>query len=95
MIDGPEGVECRYGLFDYEYTHQCQGTTEVSLIVINLRTLSIFKSWFIVDLSEIYEVLRNRYTYLRLVPGSSKPVGEIEAGDKTVLGEDGTFVEIE
>jgi Cofilin/tropomyosin-type actin-binding protein. len=22
--------ECRYGLFDFEYTHQCQGTTEVS-----------------------------------------------------------------
>jgi len=26
--EGPE--ECRYGLFDYEYTHQCQGTTEGS-----------------------------------------------------------------
>lgn len=24
---GPE--ECRYGLFDFEYTHQCQGTSEV------------------------------------------------------------------
>lgn len=23
--------ECRYGLFDFEYTHQCQGTHEVSL----------------------------------------------------------------
>lgn len=22
--------ECRYGLFDFEYTHQCQGTSEVS-----------------------------------------------------------------
>ena len=21
--------ECRYGLFDFEYTHQCQGTQEV------------------------------------------------------------------
>lgn len=21
--------ECRYGLFDFEYTHQCQGTSEV------------------------------------------------------------------
>jgi cofilin len=24
--------ECRYGLFDFEYTHQCQGTQEVSLL---------------------------------------------------------------
>ena len=23
--------ECRYGLFDFEYTHQCQGTSEVRL----------------------------------------------------------------
>jgi cofilin len=22
--------ECRYGVFDFEYTHQCQGTTEAS-----------------------------------------------------------------
>jgi cofilin len=22
--------ECRYGLFDFEYTHQCQGTSEVN-----------------------------------------------------------------
>jgi len=22
--------ECRYGLYDFEYTHQCQGTTEAS-----------------------------------------------------------------
>ena len=22
--------ECRYGLYDFEYEHQCQGTTEVS-----------------------------------------------------------------
>jgi len=22
--------ECRYGLFDYEYSHQCQGTTEAT-----------------------------------------------------------------
>lgn len=25
---GPQ--ECRYGLFDFEYTHQCQGTSESS-----------------------------------------------------------------
>jgi len=25
---GPD--ECRYGLFDFEYTHQCQGTSEAS-----------------------------------------------------------------
>jgi hypothetical protein len=25
--EGPS--ECRYGVFDFEYTHQCQGTTEV------------------------------------------------------------------
>jgi cofilin len=24
--------ECRYGLFDFEYTHQCQGTSEVKII---------------------------------------------------------------
>uniref|UniRef100_A0A1B6EMI2 ADF-H domain-containing protein n=1 Tax=Cuerna arida TaxID=1464854 RepID=A0A1B6EMI2_9HEMI len=24
------GDECRYGLFDFEYMHQCQGTTESS-----------------------------------------------------------------
>lgn len=24
--------ECRYGLFDFEYTHQCQGTSEVITI---------------------------------------------------------------
>lgn len=23
--------ECRYGLFDFEYTHQCQGTSEVTI----------------------------------------------------------------
>jgi len=23
-------AECRYGLYDFEYEHQCQGTTEVS-----------------------------------------------------------------
>lgn len=28
--------ECRYGLFDFEYTHQCQGTSEV---IINVFTL--------------------------------------------------------
>lgn len=27
--------ECRYGLFDFEYTHQCQGTSEV--IIMYLR----------------------------------------------------------
>jgi len=27
---GTEPIECRYGLFDFEYTHQCQGTTETS-----------------------------------------------------------------
>lgn len=36
--------ECRYGLFDFEYTHQCQGTSEVSLLddsmVGSLRGLS-------------------------------------------------------
>merc|ERR1719259_1316323 len=25
---GPD--DCRYGLYDFEYTHQCQGTTEAS-----------------------------------------------------------------
>jgi len=24
-------AECRYGLYDFEYEHQCQGTTESSL----------------------------------------------------------------
>ena len=26
--EGPS--ECRYGVFDFEYTHQCQGTTEAT-----------------------------------------------------------------
>jgi len=25
---GPD--DCRYGVYDFEYTHQCQGTTEAS-----------------------------------------------------------------
>ena len=29
IMKGGEG-ECRYGLYDFEYEHQCQGTTEVS-----------------------------------------------------------------
>ena len=29
MQSGGEG-ECRYGLFDFEYEHQCQGTAESS-----------------------------------------------------------------
>lgn len=29
LMKGGEG-ECRYGLYDFEYEHQCQGTTEVS-----------------------------------------------------------------
>merc|ERR1712111_184730 len=28
MACGPE--DCRYGLYDFEYEHQCQGTSEVS-----------------------------------------------------------------
>jgi cofilin len=28
MACGPD--DCRYGLFDFEYEHQCQGTTETS-----------------------------------------------------------------
>lgn len=28
IVNGAE-KECRYGLFDFEYTHQCQGTQEV------------------------------------------------------------------
>jgi hypothetical protein len=33
--------ECRYGLFDFEYTHQCQGTSEVN---ISFDFLKIFAS---------------------------------------------------
>jgi len=29
LQEGGSG-ECRYGLFDFEYTHQCQGTSEAS-----------------------------------------------------------------
>ena len=29
LMKGGDG-ECRYGLYDFEYEHQCQGTTEVS-----------------------------------------------------------------
>lgn len=28
--------ECRYGLFDFEYTHQCQGTSEVQMTTVLL-----------------------------------------------------------
>jgi len=28
MAAGPK--DCRYGVFDYEYSHQCEGTTEAS-----------------------------------------------------------------
>lgn len=30
IVNGAE-KECRYGLFDFEYTHQCQGTQEVGV----------------------------------------------------------------
>lgn len=30
--------ECRYGLYDFEYTHQCQGTSEVSFCKITLMS---------------------------------------------------------
>lgn len=32
--------ECRYGLFDFEYTHQCQGTSEVAFLIL-FETLKI------------------------------------------------------
>lgn len=35
IVNGAE-KECRYGLFDFEYTHQCQGTQEVLTIWIGL-----------------------------------------------------------
>ena len=28
IVNGAE-KDCRFGLFDFEYTHQCQGTQEV------------------------------------------------------------------
>lgn len=28
--------ECRYGLFDFEYTHQCQGTSEVIISFLQM-----------------------------------------------------------
>lgn len=31
--------ECRYGLFDFEYTHQCQGTSEVNIPLFRLFIL--------------------------------------------------------
>lgn len=45
--------ECRYGLFDFEYTHQCQGTSEVNrfnrfhqiLYYFLYQILSAFLSW--------------------------------------------------
>jgi len=30
LTQAPGDAECRYGLFDYEYEHQCQGATESS-----------------------------------------------------------------
>lgn len=29
--------ECRYGLFDFEYTHQCQGTSEVYILYFHVN----------------------------------------------------------
>merc|ERR1712110_614190 len=35
MACGPE--DCRYGVFDFEYEHQCQGTSEKSRKLLTLR----------------------------------------------------------
>lgn len=35
--------ECRYGLFDFEYTHQCQGTSEVIISLILFSVIYLKK----------------------------------------------------
>jgi len=42
--------ECRYGLYDFEYTHQCQGTSEVisfELFIWMLFSINKFENLFI------------------------------------------------
>lgn len=34
--------ECRYGLFDFEYTHQCQGTSEVIILFTGILFYNIY-----------------------------------------------------
>ncbi len=40
--EGPS--ECRYGVYDFEYTHQCQGTSEVGICLrfSKFRTVVLF-----------------------------------------------------
>lgn len=39
IVNGSE-KECRYGLFDFEYTHQCQGTQEVRKLPLCLMSVN-------------------------------------------------------
>lgn len=39
IVNGSE-KECRYGLFDFEYTHQCQGTQEVRKLPLSLMSVN-------------------------------------------------------
>lgn len=41
--------ECRYGLFDFEYTHQCQGTSEVTFLIY---IIGIIEKHFVWDISK-------------------------------------------
>lgn len=38
--------ECRYGLFDFEYTHQCQGTSEVIILFTGILFYNIYIFFF-------------------------------------------------
>lgn len=65
--------ECRYGLFDFEYTHQCQGTSEVITISIFLSN-AIFPVMYMLlkvltELSPITDVFRDTSSYCSFSPG--------------------------
>lgn len=48
--------ECRYGLFDFEYTHQCQGTSEV--IIQSFSTNILWYTYFECNHATTYSLNR-------------------------------------
>jgi len=58
--------ECRYGLYDFEYTHQCQGTSEVinfELFIWMLFSINVFEKCYKVSITrKIF--LNTLYRYL-------------------------------
>lgn len=73
---GPE--ECRYGLFDFEYTHQCQGTSDISkkqklfIMLWCPDTASVKKKMIY---SSSFDALK------RALPGLSKSIQATDLGE--------------